>query len=371
VKQNPYVRHMFAGANTTEGFVSFFDEILKVNTNKVFIIKGGPGVGKSTFMKKISQDLLEKGYTLECFNCSSDPASLDALAVPDLKVAIMDGTAPHVMEPRYPGAVDQLLNFGEYWDDELIAPNRDRIIECAEHGSWLFNTAYSQLREGRIAYNEWKSHIAKCLDRSKYQHMVNSFVNELFDKFKNKEIKNGTRHFFACAITPLGIRDYAATLFTPGMEVYPVYGRPGSGAKEVISRVAQIAQWLGYSTERAHCPVEPGELDMVIIPELNTAVINIWEPVRNSLPEIPGVKLHKGLNLEDCLFNGTDYERYRKAADDARKRFTALLDKAVEYIARAKAVHDELEGYYIPAVDFEKIEQFRRQIVQRMLAYSV
>ena len=91
----------------------------------------------------------------------------------------MDGTAPHVMEPRYPGAVDQLLNFGEYWDDELIAPNRDRIIECAEHGSWLFNTAYSQLREGRIAYNEWKSHIAKCLDRSKYQHMVNSFVNEL------------------------------------------------------------------------------------------------------------------------------------------------------------------------------------------------
>ena len=93
MKQNPYVRHMFAGANTTEGFVSFFDEILKVNTNKVFIIKGGPGVGKSTFMKKISQDLLEKGYTLECFNCSSDPASLDALAVPDLKVAIMDGTA--------------------------------------------------------------------------------------------------------------------------------------------------------------------------------------------------------------------------------------------------------------------------------------
>ena len=35
------------------------------------------------------------------------------------------------MEPRYPGAVDQLLNFGEYWDDELIAPNEDRIIECA------------------------------------------------------------------------------------------------------------------------------------------------------------------------------------------------------------------------------------------------
>lgn len=59
MKPNPYIRRMFAGANTSEGFVNFFGEILAANTNRVFIIKGGPGVGKSTFMKKTGQGAVE------------------------------------------------------------------------------------------------------------------------------------------------------------------------------------------------------------------------------------------------------------------------------------------------------------------------
>ena len=54
-------RHYFAAANTADGFVSFFDSVFNNrNISKVYILKGGPGVGKSTIMKKAAI-IAEKG----------------------------------------------------------------------------------------------------------------------------------------------------------------------------------------------------------------------------------------------------------------------------------------------------------------------
>ena len=48
------IRKMFPGGNTANGFYSFFDYIIPQDVNRIFCLKGGPGVGKSSFMKKIS-----------------------------------------------------------------------------------------------------------------------------------------------------------------------------------------------------------------------------------------------------------------------------------------------------------------------------
>jgi ABC-type lipoprotein export system ATPase subunit len=87
----------FASANSSQGFVSYFDYVLK-GAEKVYIIKGGPGCGKSTFMKKIGEDLLEAGYDVDFVWCSADRDSLDAIVVPEMKLVMVDGTAPHVTE---------------------------------------------------------------------------------------------------------------------------------------------------------------------------------------------------------------------------------------------------------------------------------
>ena len=45
--------HYFAGGNTARGFFSLYDSNF-AGLEKVFILKGGPGTGKSTLMKKIA-----------------------------------------------------------------------------------------------------------------------------------------------------------------------------------------------------------------------------------------------------------------------------------------------------------------------------
>lgn len=94
------IRHMFPGGNTPQGFFSYYDNIMPQDeASRIIIIKGGPGVGKSTFMKKIGEEMLDRGFDVEYMHCSSDNNSLDGIVIPAIKVALMDGTAPHVVVP--------------------------------------------------------------------------------------------------------------------------------------------------------------------------------------------------------------------------------------------------------------------------------
>lgn len=92
------IRHMFPGGNTSYGFFSYYDYILPQDeAERIFCIKGGPGVGKSTFMKKIGEQFLSMGYDVEFMHCSSDSDSIDGVVIPAKKTALLDGTAPHVV----------------------------------------------------------------------------------------------------------------------------------------------------------------------------------------------------------------------------------------------------------------------------------
>ncbi len=88
------VKKVFPGGNTYRGFYSFYDHIIPEDAARIFVIKGGPGVGKSSFMKAIAKEMLEAGHDVEMHFCSSDNDSLDGVVLPDYGIALIDGTAP-------------------------------------------------------------------------------------------------------------------------------------------------------------------------------------------------------------------------------------------------------------------------------------
>ncbi|HWQ60991.1 MAG TPA: hypothetical protein VN521_01695 [Negativicutes bacterium] len=98
------IRHLFPGGNTPQGFFSYYNYIIPADAARIFIMKGGPGTGKSTFMRRIGDAMLERGLDIEHHHCSSDNGSLDGVVIPALGVAFIDGTAPHVVDPGIPAA---------------------------------------------------------------------------------------------------------------------------------------------------------------------------------------------------------------------------------------------------------------------------
>lgn len=87
--------NFFLGANSGDGFQSLFPRFAGDDTYDLMILKGGPGVGKSTFLHLVGESMAAAGEPVEYLWCSGDPNSLDALALPRMGCALVDGTPPH------------------------------------------------------------------------------------------------------------------------------------------------------------------------------------------------------------------------------------------------------------------------------------
>ena len=137
----------FGASNSAQGFKNYFGEIFS-RCGFVYIIKGGPGTGKSSFMRRISRSAKERGERVEYYFCSSDPSSLDGIVMHTEKglVGIVDGTAPHVREPKYPGAYDEIIDLGAFWNKELLIKQKNEIVALGDRKSAEYKNAYTFLR---------------------------------------------------------------------------------------------------------------------------------------------------------------------------------------------------------------------------------
>ena len=138
----------FAGANTAGGFFSFYPEIFDERSlARLYVIKGGPGSGKSSLMRRLLRLGGEAGLCTEAYLCGSDPASLDAAIICGAggRVAMIDATSPHAYDPRYPGAVTHLFDCGAFWDEGALSSHREAITVLADAKSAAYKRAYRYL----------------------------------------------------------------------------------------------------------------------------------------------------------------------------------------------------------------------------------
>ena len=106
----------FLGANTYHGFYSLYEEYLKTNAgSRVWILKGGAGCGKSGFMRRVNDRVSSAGYMVHRILCSGDPSSLDGIHIPALGVILLDGTAPHILEPPLVGDRGFYLDLSRFY----------------------------------------------------------------------------------------------------------------------------------------------------------------------------------------------------------------------------------------------------------------
>lgn len=137
----------FGAANGYAGFRSNFDRIFGYpKVEKLFIIKGGPGTGKSTLMRKIHRQYSDRLDCTQIF-CSSDPESLDGVLISGSgkTVGIVDGTSPHVLEPMYPGAVEEIINLGDAFNVSDLSRRKDEIVALSNKKKECYSHAYKSL----------------------------------------------------------------------------------------------------------------------------------------------------------------------------------------------------------------------------------
>lgn len=385
------IRRVFPGGNTSEGFFSYYDNVIGSDARRVFLLKGGPGAGKSTFMKRIADEMLQRGLAAEFHHCSSDPDSIDAVVFPSVGIALFDGTAPHVIDPKFPGLVDEIVDLGPYCDETALRPHKDDIMRLTAEGKASFQRAYKYLAAAKAVRANWTAVHEKAMSPGFANERALQLVTDVLNIAQvsgrtaapsssgpesGSKLKAGPasghgpgrmptpvgrrRRLFASAITPNGPRHHLDTLVNGLPHVFVVRGQPGAGKSPIVNRVVDAVTERGLDAELFYCAFEPHKLEHVIMADIGVAIITSAPPHEFSPPGATVIDLDEGLSLSEA--------DVRHAAT-ARQLFWDLFDHATASLLDAQRFHLEVEALYAPAMDFDGMEGLRRRIRGRIFAY--
>lgn len=354
------IKRVFPGSNTAEGFYSYYDYIIDKDAARFFIIKGGPGVGKSYFIKKVGYEMLDKGYDVEFHHCSSDSKSLDGLAVPDLKIAIIDGTAPHVVDPKYPGAVDEILYFGAFWNEDGILEHKNNIMSTTSEIKKLFNRAYRFLGAAKLLRDDREEIYKEALNAGEINLTTKELIKEILGDISYSSQIGRSRHLFGSAYTPDGLIDYYETIIAPVKKVVYVDSCYIQGLSQLMGQVAEEAINRGLFVEVYHEPMVPTNIETVVIPQISVAITASDKYKEKNM---------KIINFKHFM-NPSVLTKYNDQLNEDEYLLKEIINKGLANIKMAKDKHDTLESFYVSNMDFEKVNEFENKVIEKILKYT-
>ncbi|OEF98508.1 PRK06851 family protein [Desulfuribacillus alkaliarsenatis] len=351
------IKRYFAGGNTFKGFYSLYESAL-ANLGRIFIIKGGPGTGKSTIMRNISLELTDRGYDVEHLHCSSDPNSLDGVIVRELSIGIVDGTAPHVIEPVNPGIVEEIINLGDCWDRNKLLPYKGEIEKITSLIKEQFAKAYDIFAEAKVVKDEIKKQFIDDMDYKDVDRVTQQLIADLFKNYQPPYV----RQLFFGANSPEGFVEYIDNITKNIEKRYILKGVPGAGKSTMLAKIAQKAEEIRFDVEVYRCALNPDDIDIVIIPPLGIAVIDAG----NNSYDIDIRKSDTIIDLTKGL-NGEFINKVSAKTKQLQLKYDELMTAGTNRIAQAKQLHQEKERFYIEAMDFEKVNDKKLAILKEIL----
>mgnify|MGYP001773923806 FL=1 len=336
----------FLGSNSEHGFHSLYDGFCAGDGDFLRVIKGGPGTGKSSFMRAIGLAAEAAGHDVEYIICSGDPDSLDGIYIPDLHVGYADGTAPHVMDPSVFGGTGDYLNIGGHCAVGGTYAHIDELQEFTDGYRAMYKRAYELLAAAaKVSPSLTMAYAGEEAVAAVRARAAGVASREL--PHERSSARGRITRRFLGGLTCRGRILLADTLSGAAPRLFLLDNRLGLGF-EFTSELARQAYARGL--DAVICPhwLDPSRVEAVIFPSLGLA----WAVI-DPLAKYP--EQHRCLHL-DRMAGSEALNSVRSQLKEDEKLEERLLTRAGQCLAGAKALHDRLEAVYRPFVDFEGLD---------------
>jgi hypothetical protein len=167
----------FFGCSFAGGNVNYIDNITEP-LKKRYFIKGRPGTGKSTFLKKLAASLFEAGYECEVYHCGFDPDSLDMVVCRELDFCVFDSTSPHEKFPVEDSdeILDFYVNSGLEGIDETL---NHKLLDIQIRYSKMMALSALYLEEAENIRSEFDERVKECIDFEEMNNLVYDMLYEI------------------------------------------------------------------------------------------------------------------------------------------------------------------------------------------------
>lgn len=350
----------FLGANNRREYASLFNELYDPKAEGAhYILKGGPGTGKSTLMKKIADKFEKEGYFVERGYCSADPNSLDAVIVPERSFSIIDGTSPHTFDPTYPGVTEILINLGDAWDRDYLKEHRKAICSLTDENKALHKKASEFMLIASQMKLESMRLCSEITDRKKLENYAFRLCSREIPRRSNAKQGKIQKRFLS-GITPDGVVLQYDTIVALSEKIITIEDEYSLAAPFIMNYIMEYAVSNGYDIYACFCPLFPtAKVEHVIIPELKLCFFTENFSHASLIHE-------EKITHATRFLNKAELSKIKNKIDFNNKTEREMISEAVKKISVAKGVHDRLEDYYIRATDFSVIEDIGEKLFKEI-----
>ncbi len=266
-----------------------------------------------------------------------------------------------MVEPTCPGAVERYVNLGECYDKAGLAAIRQQLTACMAGYRGCYQRAYRCLSAAAQIGEDTRALVLTPALEAKMAKRAKGILSREVRRTGRQPGRAVQR--FLGGITWQGAICHFDTVDAQCHKVYELCDSYGLGAT-LLTHLTAGAMAAGYDVVACPSPLFPGRLEHLLIPELGLAFVT-------STPSLPYEKRPFRRIRMDAMVDAELIRRSRPRLRFARKVAAALLEEAVDSLAQAKSMHDELEALYNPHVDFGRVYAMAGSIIDELLSREV
>jgi len=262
----------------------------------------------------------------------------------------LDATSPHVYEPSCPGAREELINLGEFWNADLLIERKDEIERLNQVKREAYRQAYRYLAGIGEMNATRDSIVAPYVKRQR----IRKFAERLMQDVRMGE---------AFAPTPalmhsVGMRGEVGfdTYFADAQRIFVIEDCRGT-AQYLMAELGELARDLRLRVRISHDPVEPEKLDGLFLCESGIAFA-VCLPETCDFP-------HKRIPMRRFV-DTASMKTVRRSLNYAERMRRAMRLGALDALERVREAHFRVEEIYMSAMDFDAKEKFTKSFCDRL-----
>ncbi len=337
---------LFACANSGFGFVSHFEELFK-DYPTLYLVKGGSGTGKSSFMKRVWREAIKRDLPTLPILCSSDPSSFDGLLLPTLGIALADATPPHLIDPLLPGAREELIDTGRFWNADILKKHKTELETLSKQKKELYRKVYLLLEGGK--------NVALCSQDIAKELLIEERVDRVLSGWQKKAgAQTGKiRSLFDRALSMQGAL-LSDALLSKAQRIYTLQPTSFGGELLLIKKL-----FLKVQEKKQSCILLSDPLTLcpaALYFEESGVLFRCGEAVGSEKEKI----------IDPRRLIDRPSKKQKERSKQYREAEGILTKEALSLLSDIKILHLQMEQIYGRAMDFSALEEAECAFIERL-----
>ena len=354
---NGTITSYMSTAYTSEGIRHNYKELLS-GASKAFLLKAPPTGALAVLLREVAQYYVKRGWDVELFHDPLTPDGLDAVHVVKPGILFVQASHPVSLEPVQLGGAHRVVTFYDGYDENRLRLQYGFIQETADRAEGALGKTFASLRRAKELHDRWEEANRARMSWELADKLSAGMAETLFgDLSLNKASTVANRYIGT--LTAEGAQDFFDSVTKGLKRRLLIKAHPGTGKSTMMKKLGKQAEERGLDVIYGWCALDPGSVDLIVLPELSVCVFDATKPHEYG-PERDGDEIVDMLGM--CRDDAKLEERaaeiesaYREAMLDARAYMNA-------YVRDIHAIRARMDS----AINQERWEEKIRTIKEQL-----